>query len=75
MKLCAVKVGLVIVRVDKAVVLISRDLGPEQYENAILPFYKALKVYPAPMELVMIYQKTVPEPVFTTIVNILAIEV
>ncbi|KAI7881310.1 protein import receptor MAS20 [Lichtheimia hyalospora FSU 10163] len=48
--------------------------GPEQYENAILPFYKALKVYPAPMELVMIYQKTVPEPVFTTIVNILAIE-
>lgn len=50
-------------------------LGEAYYDEAVLPFYKALKVYPAPMELVMIYQKTVPERVFQTIVNILAIEV
>lgn len=41
----------------------------------MLPFYKALKVYPAPMELLMIYQKTIPEPVFKLVVNILQIEV
>ncbi|CAO3650784.1 unnamed protein product [Mucor hiemalis] len=48
--------------------------GPNYYDDAVLPFYKALKVYPAPMELVNIYQKTIPEPVFQTIVSILAIE-
>ncbi|KAI8637230.1 mitochondrial outer membrane translocase complex, subunit Tom20 domain-containing protein [Parasitella parasitica] len=48
--------------------------GPAYYDEAVLPFYKALKVYPAPMELVMIYQKTIPEPVFSTITTILAIE-
>ncbi|KAF7729338.1 hypothetical protein EC973_004594 [Apophysomyces ossiformis] len=48
--------------------------GEEFYNDAVLPFYKALKVYPAPMELLMIYQKTVPEPVFQVIVNIMALE-
>lgn len=51
------------------------SIGPNHYDDAVLPFYKALKVYPAPMELVNIYQKTIPEPVFQTIVSILAIEV
>ena len=50
-------------------------IGPSYYDDAVLPFYKALKVYPDPMELVKIYQKTIPEPVFQTIVSILAIEV
>ncbi|KAI8887040.1 protein import receptor MAS20 [Backusella circina FSU 941] len=48
--------------------------GPEYYDSAILPFYKALKVYPAPQELLMIYQKTLPEQVFTTITSILLTE-
>ncbi|CAO3616171.1 unnamed protein product [Cunninghamella echinulata] len=48
--------------------------GEAFYNEAVLPFYKALKVYPAPMELVTIYQKTLPTPVFETVVNILAIE-
>ncbi|ORZ24663.1 protein import receptor MAS20 [Absidia repens] len=48
--------------------------GEEFYNDAVLPFYKAVKVYPAPMELVTIYQKTLPQPVFETVVNILAIE-
>ncbi|CAO3608605.1 unnamed protein product [Cunninghamella blakesleeana] len=48
--------------------------GEEFYNDAVLPFYKALKVYPAPMELITIYQKTLPPSVFETVVNILAIE-
>ncbi|OAD74712.1 hypothetical protein PHYBLDRAFT_61235 [Phycomyces blakesleeanus NRRL 1555(-)] len=48
--------------------------GEPFYNEAILPFYKALKVYPAPMELIMIYQKTLPPPVFENIANIMAIE-
>ncbi len=31
---------------------------------AALHFYRALRVYPSPVELIMIYEKTVPEPVF-----------
>lgn len=49
-------------------------LGPDFYDEAVLPFYKALKVYPAPQELLMIYQKTIPEPVFQAITSILVIE-
>ncbi|ORZ19925.1 hypothetical protein BCR42DRAFT_226303 [Absidia repens] len=48
--------------------------GPSSYEDAVLPFYLALKVYPAPLELIMIYQKTVPEPVFQILVTIMAKE-
>ncbi|KAI8061174.1 protein import receptor MAS20 [Gongronella butleri] len=48
--------------------------GEAFYDDAVLPFYKALKVYPAPEELLNIYQKTLPQSVFSTIVNILAIE-
>lgn len=41
------------------------------YNDAVLPFYKALKVYP---ELIDIYQTTIPEPVFQYIASILLIE-
>ena len=27
-------------------------------------FYRALRVYPSPVELIVIYEKTVPPPVF-----------
>lgn len=27
-------------------------------------FFRALRVYPSPVELLMIYQQTVPEPIF-----------
>ncbi|KAI8380796.1 hypothetical protein BD560DRAFT_347133 [Blakeslea trispora] len=37
-------------------------------------FYKALKVYPAPLELIMIYQKTVPEKIYRMIVTLMAME-
>ncbi|ORX49502.1 protein import receptor MAS20 [Hesseltinella vesiculosa] len=48
--------------------------GEAHYNDAVLPFYKALKVYPAPEELLQIYQKTLPEAVFSIVMNILAIE-
>jgi len=31
---------------------------------AAVAFYKALSVYPSPLELMVIYEKTVPEPIF-----------
>src|SRR5690554_4197096 len=34
-----------------------RYVGPQGYGEAAICFYKALKVYPAPAELVMVYQK------------------
>jgi import receptor subunit TOM20 len=37
---------------------------------AALSFFRALRVYPAPVELIMIYQKTVPEPVFKIIMEL-----
>lgn len=36
--------------------------GPDQYIAAAAAFFKGLKVYPKPLELLMIYQKAVPEP-------------
>ncbi|TFK66582.1 MAS20-domain-containing protein, partial [Pluteus cervinus] len=38
--------------------------GPAFHLPAAVCFFKALRVYPAPVELIMIYQKTVPEPIF-----------
>ena len=53
----------------------GNQIGEAYYNEAVLPFYKALKVYPAPMELLGIYQKTIPEAVLQVIVNVLTIEV
>ncbi len=45
--------------------LITRPVtGPAFHLAAALSFYRALRVYPSPVELIVIYQKTVPEPVF-----------
>ncbi|GAA5807152.1 hypothetical protein MFLAVUS_000503 [Mucor flavus] len=48
--------------------------GEEFYDESVEHFYKALKIYPAPLELIMIYQKTLPEKVFRIIVNLMALE-
>lgn len=42
---------------------------------AAICFYKALKVYPAPAELVMVYQKTIPQEVFTLVMGMLSMDV
>ncbi|KAG0366480.1 hypothetical protein BGZ54_005286 [Gamsiella multidivaricata] len=49
--------------------------GPEGYDMAAICFYKALKVYPAPAELVMVYQKTIPPEVFTLVMGMLSMDV
>jgi import receptor subunit TOM20 len=49
--------------------------GEAFYDESVEYFYKALKVYPAPLELIMIYQKSLPEKVFRVVVNIMALEV
>lgn len=36
-------------------------IGPEKALDAALCFYKALKVYPQPKDLISIYDKTVPK--------------
>lgn len=38
--------------------------GQDFYLAAASAFYKALKVYPEPLQLLVIYQKAVPEAVF-----------
>ncbi|KAF9561202.1 hypothetical protein EC968_005829 [Mortierella alpina] len=49
--------------------------GPDNYDMAAICFYKALKVYPAPAELVMVYQKTIPQEVFTLVMGMLSMDV
>ncbi|KAF8936743.1 hypothetical protein EDD21DRAFT_374531 [Dissophora ornata] len=49
--------------------------GPEYFDMAAICFYKALKVYPAPAELVMVYQKTIPPEVFTLVMSMLSMDV
>ncbi|KAG0253407.1 hypothetical protein DFQ27_007426 [Actinomortierella ambigua] len=49
--------------------------GPEGYDMAAVCFYKALKVYPSPAELVMVYQKTIPPEVFTLVMGMLSMDV
>ncbi|WFD32725.1 mitochondrial import receptor subunit tom20 [Malassezia sp. CBS 17886] len=44
--------------------------GPSFHVPAAIAFFKALKVYPAPVELVMIYQKAVPKDVFDLIMRL-----
>lgn len=44
--------------------------GPTYHVPAAIAFFKALKVYPAPVELVMIYQKAVPKEVFDLIMKL-----
>ncbi|KAH7105395.1 MAS20-domain-containing protein [Auriculariales sp. MPI-PUGE-AT-0066] len=49
--------------------------GPASYLQAALAFYRGLRVYPAPLELIMIYQKTVPEPIFNILMKLTTFEV
>lgn len=50
-------------------------LGETYYHDSVLPFYRALKVYPKPLDLIMMYQKTVPDAIFQMIISIMSLEV
>ncbi|KZW03761.1 protein import receptor MAS20 [Exidia glandulosa HHB12029] len=49
--------------------------GPAMYFEAALSFYRGLRVYPVPVELVMIYQKTLPEPIFNILMKLTSLDV
>lgn len=50
-------------------------LGPANYIAAATAFFKAIKMYPAPVELIMIYQKATPEEVFDIIMRMVGKDV
>jgi import receptor subunit TOM20 len=49
--------------------------GPEFFEAAAATFYLALKVYPSPAELVVLYQKTLSDEIFNLIMGFISSEV
>jgi import receptor subunit TOM20 len=49
--------------------------GPDFYMPAAMSFYRALRVYPSPVELIVIYQKTIPEPIFKIIMEMTNLDV
>ncbi|KAG5639700.1 hypothetical protein H0H81_005883 [Sphagnurus paluster] len=49
--------------------------GPDYYLAAAMSFYRALRVYPSPVELIVIYQKTVPEPIFKMVMDMTNLDV
>ncbi|KAF9266257.1 MAS20-domain-containing protein [Marasmius fiardii PR-910] len=49
--------------------------GPDFSLPAAMSFYRALRVYPSPVELMVIYQKTVPEPIFKLVIELTNLDV
>ncbi|KAG7097394.1 hypothetical protein E1B28_004744 [Marasmius oreades] len=49
--------------------------GPDFHLPAAMSFYRALRVYPSPVELMVIYQKTVPEPIFKLVIEMTNLDV
>ncbi|KAI5453011.1 mitochondrial import receptor subunit tom20 [Naganishia albida] len=48
--------------------------GPINEVPAALCFYRALRVYPSPVELIMIYQKTVPASIFALLMELTSLD-
>jgi len=49
--------------------------GPDFAIEAALAFFRALRVYPSPVELIMIFQNTVPEPIFKIVLEMMRLDV
>ncbi|KAH9965901.1 hypothetical protein BC827DRAFT_777388 [Russula dissimulans] len=49
--------------------------GPDFVVEAALAFFGALRVYPSPVELIVIFQNTVPEPVFKIVLEMMRLDV
>ena len=59
---------------DKCLTILTLTLfsaGADEVEAALC-FYKALKVYPQPSDLMSIYDKTVPKPVLDILAEMIA---
>ncbi|KAJ3036203.1 hypothetical protein HDV00_002999 [Rhizophlyctis rosea] len=49
--------------------------GPSAYEEAAGHFFAALRIYPEPMNLLMVFQQSLPEPVLNIIMEKMAADV
>ncbi|TPX43581.1 hypothetical protein SeLEV6574_g04971 [Synchytrium endobioticum] len=49
--------------------------GPAHFQAAASCFMKAMRVYPQPLELIGLFQKSLPEPVFQLLMEMMAAEV
>ncbi|KAI9794351.1 MAG: hypothetical protein M1816_005420 [Peltula sp. TS41687] len=52
----------------------GETLGSDDLIDAALCFYKALKVYPNPRDLITIYDKTVSKPILDVLAEMIAID-
>jgi import receptor subunit TOM20 len=60
-------------QVEQGEVLCAK--GPHFAIEAALAFFRALRVYPSPVELIMIFQNTVPEPIFKMVLEMMRLDV
>ncbi|TPX33990.1 hypothetical protein SmJEL517_g03203 [Synchytrium microbalum] len=49
--------------------------GPAHYQAAAACFMRAMKVYPQPLELISLFQKSLPEPVFQILMEMMSADV
>ncbi|KZS98039.1 SET domain-containing protein [Sistotremastrum niveocremeum HHB9708] len=49
--------------------------GPNFHLAAALSFYRALRVYPSPVELIVIYERTVPADIFKIVMELTSLDV
>uniref|UniRef100_A0A8H8CL10 Mitochondrial import receptor subunit tom20 n=1 Tax=Psilocybe cubensis TaxID=181762 RepID=A0A8H8CL10_PSICU len=49
--------------------------GPRMYLPAAAAFFRALRVYPSPVELIGIYEKTIVDPVFKLVMQLTQLDV
>ncbi|KAG9317313.1 hypothetical protein JVU11DRAFT_1511 [Chiua virens] len=49
--------------------------GPAFYMPAALCFYRAIRVYPSPLELIMVYEKSLSAPVFQLVMQLVNLDV
>jgi len=60
-------------QVEKGELLCAQ--GPDYAVEAALAFFGALRVYPSPVELIVIFQKTVPDFVFKIVLEMMRLDV
>ncbi|KAI8871297.1 SET domain-containing protein [Ramicandelaber brevisporus] len=48
------------------------QLGPDAFDVAALCYYRALRVFPNPIELITVYQRTLPDPVFQLVMLLMS---
>ena len=65
--------ALVFIADEYRIPSLTPHLGSDQIEAALC-FYKALKVYPQPSDLVTIYDKTVAKPVLDLLAEMIAFD-